>query len=381
MRSNLVPCLGYLRSRLFGQAADGALAALAHGMAARAFASVASFALGLAIFAGTARAGTVHGHAVQKNYAPDGSVLEVSEVAFKITVSGADYAMELVPTNVASAGATPPANYWTRAQGLLHRSEIYSAGDEADRLKHCSGYLYNEVMPLAGTDCAPLLWMVYAWNHADGNDPESPRLRPVWQTEYERVWRRGITLPVRLGFSKEFSDRPDSVTFMNDGRVRSLDIDGRPTIRFAPAPFNRGYVNARVELDLASLTPGVSVPGGAKYRRYSPNLKHAASTNDVWLVESVDIVTLHTAVESEPVALPKLLPVAALHDCRSMRELPDFMPVYRVINNGQWAYPNPAVIEKLRAEYQKSATPREPVATYMMPKPRAVLAALFAPGQ
>lgn len=381
MRSNLVPCLESLRLRLFGRTADGVFATLAAAMAARVFAGVASFALGLAIFAGTARAGTVHGHAVQKNYAPDGSVLEVSEVAFKITVSGADYAMELVPTNSVSTGTASPANYWTRTNGLLHRSEIYSAGDEPDPLKHCSGYLYDEVMPVAGTDCAPLLWMVYAWNHADGSDPESPRLRPVWQTEYERVWRRGVTLPVRLGFSKEFPDRPDSVTFMNDGRVRSLDIDGKPSIRFAPAPFNRGYVNARVDMDLASLTPGVSVPGGAKYRRYSPNLKHAASTNDVWLVESVDIVTLHTAIESEPIALPRLLPVAALHDCRSIRQMPDFMPVYRVINNGRWAYPNPAVIEMLRAEYLKTATPREPVATYVIPKPRAVLAALFAPGQ
>lgn len=333
----------------------------------RAAIAVACFALALAFFAGTAVAGTVHGHAVQKKYAPNGGLLETREVAFKITVDGGDYAMELVPTNAVSADAPASSSYWTRTNGVLHRSEIFPSDTTLGRRVYCSGYLYDEVMPLAGTDCAPLLWMVYAWNRPAGN-PEPARLRPVWQADYERVWRSGITFPARLDFSREFSDRPAGVTFMNDGKVRFLDIDGKPSIRYAPAPFNRGYINATVQMDLAPLAPGISVPGGAKYRRYSPNLGRATSTNDVWLVESVDIVTLQSSAQSDPITLPKLLPVAALHDCRAMREMPDFLPMYQVICNGQWTYPNPRIIDLLRSEYLKSNPPQGPVAQYVSPE-------------
>ncbi len=76
-------------------------------------------------------------------------------------------------------------------------------------------------------------------------------------------------------------------------------------------------------------------------------------------------MTPHSTIESNPITLPKLLPIAALHNFGEVRTLLDLAPMCQVINDDRWTYPKPRILDLLRSEYKKASAPGEPVAVYV----------------
>jgi len=150
-------------------------------------------------------------------------------------------------------------------QGTVYRVSTFSK----PRTNNLVALIESEEVPDGDGSLIAFLWLAYASScHLAG--VTNSTLAPVWILDDSNLRYEGFKMRASWILGTESPYLPLSVSYFNDGNFRILDHQtGRRTVSLAPAPYDRGYLNATYEANSLTNYRGLLLPTKFLFTRYA----------------------------------------------------------------------------------------------------------------